>query len=171
MKMSDRELVELVIKGEKEAYKEIMMRYEDKLYSIAYSLTLNEEDTKDIVQESFFKAYTHLSGFKFSSSLQTWLSKITYNTSINYIKKMRKDRSINDYNDLQSEHSNIDEKIMIKRALLKLTTKERAVFLMHNNEGMKHKEIGESLGIKEGTVKSFHFRAIEKLQRYLKELL
>ena len=167
--MNDKEIIEHVINGKKEYFKELIMKYEDRVYGMAYGITLNEEDTKDIVQDVFLKIYKNLAKFKFRSSFTTWLLKITYTTSVDLIKK----RNRNAHDKLRenivsdSGEGKIYEKIVMERALKTLTERERAVFLLHGRDGFKHREIADILGIREGTVKVLFFKSVNKLQSEL----
>lgn len=169
MQMSDREIIEHVINGEKEFFKELIMRYEDKLYRAAYGITLNEEDTKDVVQDVFLKVYTNLASFNYKSSFLTWLLKITYTTSIDTIKHRNKNvhSELNPNVATSGREEGVEEKIAMEKALRRLTERERTVFLLHGRDGYKHREIADILGIKEGTVKALYFKSIDKLQTEL----
>jgi len=169
MQMSDKEIIEHVINGEKEYFKELMMRYENKVYKTAYGITMSVEDTKDVVQDVFLKVYSNLASFNYKSTFLTWLLRITYTTSIDIIKHRNKNKhdALNLNMAKNGEEHNIDKKIIMERALGKLTERERTVFLLHGRDGYKHREIADILGVREGTVKALYFRSLDKLRSEL----
>ncbi len=173
MQMNDKEIIEHIINGEKEYFKELMMRYENRVYKMAYGMTLDNEDTKDIVQTTFLKVYKNIIKFNAKSSFLTWVLRIAYTTSIDFINKKNK----NGHEQLSvnlTKNSGVisaEDRISIENALKELTERERAVFIMHARDGYKHREIADILGIKEGTVKALYFRAIDKLQTLLEGIL
>jgi len=84
----DEELVAKSQKGDKEAYRLLVERYQPRVQAIAFEVVKSREDAEDIAQESFVKAYLSLPGFKGESSFYTWLYRITYNMAVDYRRKL-----------------------------------------------------------------------------------
>lgn len=90
-KESQREeklLVRKSLDGDKDAYRELMERYQDRVYRLAFEVLRNPEDAEDVVQESFVKAYLSLKNFRGQASFYTWLYRIVYNMAIDYKRRI-----------------------------------------------------------------------------------
>ena len=77
----DLDLVQASKNGDVAAFEQLVKRYDRKLFRIAQSVTHNQEDSQDAVQETFLKAYQHLAEFRGDSQFSTWLTRITVNQS------------------------------------------------------------------------------------------
>src|SRR5215813_13954286 len=77
--LSDIDIIEKVLAGEKPFYELIMRRYNQRLYRIGISILKNETDVEDAMQETYIKAYQHLANFERRSSFATWLTRIMIN--------------------------------------------------------------------------------------------
>lgn len=177
----------LAREGDCEAYNRLVERYQGKIYAIAYNMTGNNEDAKDLVQDVFVKAFRNLPRFKGDSSFYTWIYRIAVNYTINFLKKRRRyhfyslddiDNSVEndpDYVELagksepfhDAELSEIQNKL--NEAIQKLSDKHRTVVVMHDLEGLPHEEISKILKCSEGTVRSRLFYARRQLQNCLQE--
>jgi RNA polymerase sigma-70 factor (ECF subfamily) len=93
-KLTDEQVVDYVRFKDKEAYAEIMSRFQDKLTRYAISLTRDEAKSADIVQNSFLKAFVNLNSFKSKLKFSTWLYRIVHNEAINEIFKHKKETPI-----------------------------------------------------------------------------
>lgn len=171
--------------GELNAFEELVKLHDRSVLNVAYSMTGNADDAQDVYQETFLRAYTGISRFRFESSFRTWVMRIAVNQSIN-MRKKRRLRSFLSLNVTASEHDEpvvlqiadsedpaaevVSEEILqqVQTALQVLTTKERAVFTLKHFEQYKVKEIAQMLQCAEGTVKNYLFRATQKLQARLK---
>ena len=87
MDKSDVELIESFLDGGEGAFNEIVERHKKRIYYAAYRMVKNHEDAMDLSQEVFIRAYKSIRYFNRSSSLYTWLYRITINLSINHIKR------------------------------------------------------------------------------------
>ena len=90
MDKSDTELILETIAGNLQSYDTLMTRYQENVYSIAFSFGKNKENAMDITQDVFLKVYKKLNSFKENSSFKTWVSKVAFNESINWSKKNKK---------------------------------------------------------------------------------
>jgi RNA polymerase sigma-70 factor (ECF subfamily) len=152
-------------------------------------MTANHEDTNDLLQEVFAKAYRSISGFRGKSSFYTWMHSIAVNMTINFVKK-RGRRHVMSLDDLDAgvhndpdfieattggdprHDANLSElQQRLNEALQKLSHEHRAVVTMFDIQGMPHAEIAKILGISEGTVRSRLFYAHRQLQIYLEEFI
>ena len=150
-------------------------------------MTSNHEDTNDLLQDVFAKAYRSIGGFRGNSAFYTWIHSIAVNMTINFLKK-RGRRLTMSLDDMDSgvEHdkdfiemtsstnpvreANLSElQIRLNEAMMKLSYDHRAVVTMFDIQGMPHAEIAKILGVSEGTVRSRLFYAHRQLQNYLEE--
>ena len=181
-------LVSLLKQGQEDAFRVLVRRYETRVFSIAYGITLDREESLDIVQEVFLKVYQNIHTFREESRLSTWLHRITVNLCLNWKKRwkrrfrwhhqpLERDQSGNDlksgteahYPDALYEKKEF-QKIFWDR-LNELPEKTRAVFVLKEVEGLSYDEIAKTLGVRMGTVSSRLFYARKRLKESLKQYL
>jgi RNA polymerase sigma-70 factor (ECF subfamily) len=168
----DEMLVRKTLKGEREAFSELVKRYQGKAYGIAMGILGNREDALDVVQDSFIKAYNSLSGFRFSSKFFTWFYRLLVNRSIDRLRSasrgeglsfdetwMKEDgtrsRSMSEYTDGPLEAIQKGElREVIRGAIESLPEHQRAVVVLREVEGLSYEEIARVLDISTGTVMS-----------------
>ena len=183
----DLHLVQLAQNGDTKAFDELVTKYSQKLYGLVYHMTSNKDDTHDILQDVFAKAYRSGSKFRGNSMFYTWIYSIATNMTLNFLKK-RKRRAASSLDDVDtgiqndpafvdaSHRSNPRRQININElqkklnnAMMTLSEDHRAVVTMFDIQGMAHAEIGRILAISEGTVRSRLFYAHQQLRGYLSE--
>ncbi len=183
----DLHLVQLAQNGDTKAFDELVTKYSQKLYGLVYHMTSNKDDTHDILQDVFAKAYRSVSKFRGNSMFYTWIYSIATNMTLNFLKK-RKRRAASSLDDVDtgiqndpafvdaSHRSNPRRQININElqkklnnAMMTLSEDHRAVVTMFDIQGMAHAEIGRILAISEGTVRSRLFYAHQQLRGYLSE--
>jgi RNA polymerase sigma-70 factor (ECF subfamily) len=182
----DEVLVARVVGGDIEAFDQLVVRYQQRLYGVIYNMTSNHEDTNDILMEVFDRAFRALHSFKKEASFYTWIHRISLNTAINYIKKHKKRANHLSLNDMDFEEGVQKElldasavadpekqaklkelQIKLNESLQKLSEEHRAVIVLFDIEGLSHAEIGQIVGCSEGTVRSRLHYAHKQLQKYL----
>ncbi|MDA0766747.1 MAG: sigma-70 family RNA polymerase sigma factor [Verrucomicrobia bacterium] len=183
----DYEFVQRAQDGDTRAFDELVIKYSRKLYGLVYNMTSNKEDTHDLLQDIFAKAYRSLRHFRGKSTFYTWIYSIAVNMSLNFLKK-RKRRSGMSLDDVDTgiqndpafvdqghranprHQSNIHElQKKLNEALQALSDDHRAVVTMFDIQGMPHAEISKVLGVSEGTVRSRLYYAHQQLQGHLQE--
>ena len=187
--ISDRILVERTQGGDPTAFDELVRRYQPRLLGMLYNMTNNQTDAWDLAMETFEKAYKSIHTFRLDSEFFTWLYRIGFNLTVNFIKrnKHRNNLSMDDENlDLQNRAEFIDVsasgdaekqarladlKKKLNESMMKLSDQHRAVVTLFDIQGLSHAEIGKIMGCKEETVRSRLFYAHKQLQKYLKEYL
>lgn len=183
----DETLVARTQAGDPSAFDELVRRFSPRLYGLVYNMTANHEDTNDLLQEIFAKAYRSIKGFQGKSSFYTWIHTIAVNRTLNFLKKRGRrhsvslddvDRSIEtdpEFLELTATSDPVREAGLrelqkkLNESLLKLSPKHRAVVTMFDIQGMPHAEIAKILNVSEGTVRSRLFYAHRELQNYLNE--
>lgn len=183
----DAQLVARAQAGDPSAFDDLVVKYSPRLYGLVYNMTSNHEDTNDLLQDVFAKAYRSIAGFRGKSTFYTWIHSIAVNMTINFLKK-RGRRFHMSLDDVDSGIQNDKEFIeltaasnpvrdadlselqrRLNEAMMKLSHDHRAVVTMFDIQGMPHAEIAKILGISEGTVRSRLFYAHRQLQNYLQE--
>jgi len=169
--ISEAQLVERLKKGQEWAFNILVQRYQARLMKIAYGITLDREDSLEIVQDVFVNVFTHIKDFRQEAGLATWLRKITVNQCLNWKRKWKRrfrwhHDPIEDDQDKalyrkaeqqETPESGIREKqfeLMLKKAIGNLPEKTRAVFVLNAFEGLSYEQIATTLNIKKGTVSS-----------------
>lgn len=185
----DADLVARTQAGDPSAFDELIVRYSPRLYGLVYNMTSNHEDTNDLLQDIFAKAYRAIKGFQGKSSFYTWMHSISVNMTINFLKKRNRRAALSlddvdngimndpDFIEATSDHdprhqANLGElQKRLNEAMMKLSHEHRAVVTMFDIQGMPHSEIAKILKISEGTVRSRLFYAHRQLQNYLQEFI
>lgn len=173
--MTDKEIhFRKALENDKEAFGRLIDLYKDRLINLAYKLTGNRQTAEDITQDAFIKAYIKLSSFKERSSFVTWLYRITYNTSCNYLRA-NKVKTLFLREDLIDPKKisvvNNELKYEVNKALNKLPIKLKTVIILKDYEGLSYKKISEIIKRPIGTVESRLNRARKKLKGFLKEYI
>ena len=186
-RQQDNELIARTQAGDASAFDELIVKYSPRLYGLVYNMTSNHEDTNDLLQDIWAKAYRSINGFRGQSSFYTWIHSIGVNMTINFLKK-RGRRLHMSLDDVDSGIQNDKEFIeltaastpvreadlselqkRLNEALQKLSPDHRAVVTMFDIQGMPHAEIAKIMGVSEGTVRSRLFYAHRQLQNFLSE--
>jgi RNA polymerase sigma-70 factor (ECF subfamily) len=183
----DQALVARTQSGEAHAFDQLVVKYTPRLYGLVYNMTANHEDTNDLLQDVFAKAYKAIRGFRGKSSFYTWIHSIAVNMTLNFLKKRGRryhlslddmDASIHndkEFLELTATSSPVREADLselqrrLNEAMMKLSEEHRAVVTMFHIQGMPHAEISKILRVSEGTVRSRLFYANRQLQNYLEE--
>jgi len=170
-------LVEQVKKGNREAFMTVIRFYQKKVFLLAFSYFRNREDALDIVQETFLRFYQKVNMFKRNKDFSNWLLQITKNLCIDYYRKNYKHSKNAELDaekgiaamDFEGEKDHdfcksSDFKEIFSRCLNRLSEKQRMIFVMRHYNQLDYKEIAQILDVAIGTVKSLHFKAINKLK-------
>ncbi|HEY4327822.1 MAG TPA: sigma-70 family RNA polymerase sigma factor [Mucilaginibacter sp.] len=170
--LSDEEIAERVIKGEKHLYEKLMRKYNLRLYRICMSIINDDEATEDVMQTAYLNAYLNLEKFRNKSSFSTWLTRILINESLLYKKKRAKREALleekpgNSYltetplNGLMNK----ELKVLLEKTIADLPEKYKIVFVMREIEEMSTNQTMEVLNISESNVKIRLNRAKEMLR-------
>ncbi len=158
---------------DRRSQRELWDRFSKKLFALCKRYCNNQEEAEDALMESFVKIYDNLSNFRFESSLETWMRRVTVNQCINKIRarKLIWDSLTQDEYKYGFEDNSLNQLQVVEILDLveALPTGYRTVFNMYAIEGFSHKEIAEMLNIDEGTSRSQFSKARKALQlEYLK---
>ena len=180
-------LVRRVQAHDEMAFREIVDRYQAKVFSIIYGILRNRNDAEDIAQQVFAKIYFSIKNFDFRSSLLTWIYKITVNECYDYLRKKRVRKLVYE-SDFSSEDSlrmensepatdqapAVDHRLaqhdLILKLLSKISEEDRSLILLKEVEGHSVEELAEMTGMNENTIKVKLFRARQKLVKAAQRL-
>ncbi len=169
------------------AFREVVERYQAKVFSIIYGILRNRNDAEDIAQQVFSKIYFSIQSFDFRSSLLTWIYKITVNECYDYLRKKRvrklvyeSDFSEEDVQRMQNTDTASDQapgvdtqlaqKDLVLKLLARLSTEDRSLLLLKEVEGHSVEELAQMTGMNENTIKVKLFRARQKLVKAAQRL-
>jgi RNA polymerase sigma-70 factor (ECF subfamily) len=186
--IEDIGLIERCQEGSREAFDELVLKYQKRVFNLAYRLLNNYEEANDVAQEVFVRAYKGIRWFRKESSIFTWLYRITMNLSKNRLKALNREKKrLEPLDDpIATEEGEIKKEIianepspsevlvqkeraeLIQEALASLDDEFRAALVLRDIEGLTYEEIAQILNLNVGTVKSRLHRARlmlkEKLQ-------
>jgi RNA polymerase sigma-70 factor (ECF subfamily) len=189
--VKDEELIHATLAGDLSAFSELVRRYEHRLYNFVLRFAGNHHDAEEIVQETFFKAYSHLREFRGDARFATWIYQIAKNLCINhYYQGLRnqegKTYSVDEVVDGDGEEGEryfrelvspdptpeaelLSREVLnfFERALSELEPHFRMALILRDVEGRDYEEIAEILGVPIGTVKSRIHRARLMIQKRL----
>ena len=172
-RVSERHLIERVVRGDAKAQRELYEAHVDKVYRLAFRLAGEDELARDFTQLTFIRAFEKIGDFRFESSLSTWLHTIGVSIALNGLRKVKTARNREAPMEAASSigivtrEAEPDLKVRLAAAIDTLSEKYRTVFLMHDVEGFTHEEIGAALGIPPGTSKTRLFQGRAKLREQL----
>jgi len=179
VRAADAELVDRCRQGDLAAFEELYRAHAGKLYSLACRMIGNPTDAEDLLQEIFLSAHRKLDGFRGESALGTWLYRLATNHCLDYLRS-RASRT-NQLTDVLDDEPGLFEagrrglaeqtvmKMDLERAMARLPEGCRAAFVLHDVQGLEHREVADVLGIAEGTSKSQVHKARLRLRAMLSE--
>jgi RNA polymerase sigma-70 factor (ECF subfamily) len=170
----ERTLVIAAQKGDHDAFAQLVRLHQRRAYAVCRAIVLTHEDAEDAVQEGFLHAYRALDRFLPDQPFGAWLFRIMANASLDLVRR----RKVRDADELPEtipmpfrDPGEADElRTRLSQALTKLTERQRAVIVLHDIEGFTHGEIGQTLGIPEGTARSDLHHARAALRKQLGNL-
>lgn len=184
---ADHAVVAQCQRGELQAYEILVTRYRQRVYGLAYGMLRNEQDARDVAQETFVRAWLAIKKFKRDSSFYTWIYRITTNLCIDFVRKRERQAttpfaeeidpdtaasvaappSANPLPVRELERKELREQI--DAALRELSPAHRAVIQLREFEGLDYAEIARLVGCSIGTVMSRLHYARKHLQKLLSE--
>lgn len=165
---SDALIVRDLKKGDAKAMEEIVRRYSNKVYNLAYHLTRDSAAAEEIMQDVFLTVIAKIATLTNEAYFSTWLYRVTTNAAYGFLRKEKKFSEQTPVEDLDGEqHASVDwselpddvllseeSREVLKRSIDSLPEAMRTVVIMKDMEGLKNEEIAEALGISVPAVKS-----------------
>lgn len=177
-KIDEQDIIRKLQKAEtkRRAFEEMVNAYSRQLYWQIHYLVQNHDDTDDVLQNTFVKAWRGIDSFKGESALFTWLYRIAYNEAMTFLKQRRQMASIDDEdftapaNFVADEYFDGDEtEQLLMQAVSTLPAKQRQVFCMKYFEEKKYEEISTLVGTSVGALKASYHIAVEKISAFFRQ--
>lgn len=174
---SDEQLVAMAkdASSREAAFRYIMTTHQERLYWVIRKIVLTHEDTDDVLQNTFIKAFRSIDGFEGRSTLYVWLHRIAINEAITHKTKNTRygrvipiDQSIEHSSSYSSEDSDTIIRKM-EKAIDKLPEKQKAVFLLRYYEEMPYEQMSEKLNTSIGGLKASYHHAVKKIEEWITE--
>ncbi len=172
---TDNELVRAAQQGDENAFRELVGRYENKVYRLALKMMREPQDAEDVLQETFINVFRHLDSFRGESGFSTWIYRIATNASLMKLRSKRPIASLDEPVDVDEENlprelmdwSATPEEMLLSHetrtqmdaALARLPETLRAVFVLRDIEGLNVEETARVLEISQANVKTRLHRA------------
>lgn len=177
MNLDTKPLIEKSLAGDRNAFKALIEANQRLVMHVVYKMVSNHSDVEDICQDVFVKVYQNLSNFQFNSKLSTWIAKIAFNTTINFLEK----KKVPLFDDFSPEDVTLDHLSgngtlpdefseqgelsgILQDQIDHLPVQFRTILTLYHLDEMSYKEIGGIMDLPEGTVKSYLFRARKLLK-------
>ena len=184
----ETELVLGLKEKDEEAYRELVRQYQAKLFRIVYGITLDREESSDIVQDVLLRVYQHIHTFKGDSKFYFWLRRITINMCLNWHRRWKRRFRWRHQPLEKGEGENVMElgtesyspetlyrekelEKILQEGLKTIPEDVRTVFILKEMEGLSYEDIAGILKINKGTVSSRIFYARQKLKRSISSML
>ncbi len=176
--LPDSELLELFRKEDTKhyAFNLLVRQYQRRLYSFIRRTITDHDETQDVLQNTFIKAWNGLDGFRADSQLYSWLYRIAHNECLNHLRKMKRGLFVNSDVAMErltttldnSEHFSGDAiQQKLQRAVMRLPDKQRAVFNMKYFDRLKYEEMSKVTGTSVGALKSSYHIAVKKIESWV----
>jgi RNA polymerase sigma-70 factor (ECF subfamily) len=174
---------ELIIQFQQSENKEapftvLLKKYQQKVYYQIKRMGIEHEDADDIAQQVWIKVWNKLAGFKMESEFGTWLFRIAYNETINFLEKSKRlnTHSLSDLDELEHTRAETDQPnstqigIMLEQAVKQLPEKQRVVFMLRYFEAYSYEKIGEIMDTTVGGAKANFHQAVKKIEKFIKSV-
>ncbi|MCP5047314.1 MAG: RNA polymerase sigma factor [bacterium] len=179
---NERILIRQAKQGYQPAFTRLISLYQKKVFGLAYKFFQDRDDAMEIVQETFIRLHQKLDGFDENDGktrFNNWVYRIAYNLCIDYYRKFKKKKAgmkeLYEFNeDSRMTSTNPEDDLdrqnfreNLQKAVMKLSKRQKTVFVLRHYSGLKHHEIAETLGLSVGTIKSLYHRAVKSLKKSL----
>lgn len=184
--MNERELITLLKKKDREAFKTIVENWQNMVYNTALGILQNAEDAEDTAQEVFIQVYESISSFKEESKFSTWIYRITVSKAMDHIRKKKRKKRFAFIQSLYGKNDgtmieppdffhpgvsmeNKENATALFKAIEKLSLNQKTAFVLSRMEGLTYLEISEIMKLTESAVDALLQRAKKNLQISLKD--
>ena len=178
MKNED-ELVEAVLRGDHSSFELLLRPYRRGLLNMAYRMTGNYEEAKEVCQEALIRIFRYLDKFKKGKNFKNWIFRIVVNTAYDFLRgKKRYEKIVENQKRLtvssapspEKQLLNKELKDKIETCLQKLSPKEKAVFFLRDEEGFSIEETSKILGCSSLSVRTHLSRARQKIREQFEKI-
>jgi RNA polymerase sigma-70 factor, ECF subfamily len=184
MTRTDEELVALSMRGDADSFNQLVVRWERPIYALAYRVIGREEEARDVVQETFLRAFRGIRNFRGQAKFSSWIYRIALNLCRDWIRRERRaplvptpegvdlielaaeQEPAESIEDLVARH---DMSRVVARAMAKLPDEQRTAIILKEYHGMTFQEIAELQGVPLSTVKTRLYQGLIVLRRQLQQ--
>ncbi len=183
--MNERELIELVKKKDRVAFKTLVDTWQDMVFNTSLGILQNAHDAEDVAQEVFIKVFESVSTFKGESKFSTWLYRITLSKATDHIRKKKRKKRFAFIQSLYGKNGeqvvdppdffhpgisleNKENAAVLFKAIEQLLPNQKNAFVLNKIENLSYREIAEVMSISEPAVDALLQRAKDKLKKILK---
>jgi RNA polymerase sigma-70 factor (ECF subfamily) len=178
--MTDQALIIQFQNGDskEDAFTQLLKRHREPVFFQIKKMVLEHADADDIAQAVWIKVWNKLDGFKQESAFSTWLFKVAYNETLNFIAQKKRLKTHSTQNELEhslehpSSHGNLKEteiQIKLERAIKELPEKQRFVFMLRYYEAFDYEKIASITGTTVGGAKANYHQAVKKMTSILEQ--
>lgn len=182
--MTEQELAAKARAGDRDAFEQLVLTYQNRVYTLALRLTGDREEARDLAQEAFLRAWQGLPSFRGDSGFSTWLHRLTTNVCLDFLRRRTRQRehepgvSLDDETVPEPADCSQDPQLRLERAELARTVERglaalpehyRQALVLRELSGLRYQEIAAALGVDMGTVKSRLARARVLMAKFLTE--
>jgi RNA polymerase sigma-70 factor (ECF subfamily) len=171
--MSDMTLIQRSIDGDEDASRELVRKYQKRVYALSYRMTQNVEDAQDIAQMTFIRALSKLKDFRGESSLYTWLYRVCVNLCLRHFEK---NRPAGDAVPAGAEPENILSAVErrervdhLKECLRHVPLRQRTAVVLRTFEALSVRDAAAVMQCSEGAVKANYHLGVQRLRELMKE--
>jgi len=175
---ADKALVERFRNGDREAFTELVIRYQRPIYNAAFWVLRRAEDASDVTQMVFLRVAERLDDYDPQYKFFSWIYRIAVNESLNMLRRGKREEALDDdaefagaeRDDPERQADAAEVSVRLRRALMRLSAGDRMVITLRHFSDCSYEEIGQILDIDEKTVKSRLYEARQRLRELLKDL-
>lgn len=173
----ERALLEQIVAGDRDAFAELVRRFQKQVFAQAYGFFRDRDDALEIVQETFMRVHAKIGQFRPGHSLPGWIRRLAHNLCIDryrsHSRRKRRECGLDEVAERQFAVLDGPQEAWgsrrrleaIEQALEKLSPRQRAVFVLKYRQGMKLQQVADAMAVSLGTVKALHHRALHRIRR------
>lgn len=178
MNGTDWDIIQQIIQGDSQAFREIVERYKNAVFALCYRMVQNREEAEDLSQEVFVKAYNSLTKYNPEYKFSTWILRIATNTTIDYLRKNRI-QTLPLEEEIKTKHETVsaeetffeqNKQRKIEKAIGELPEEYRSLILLYHYHGLSYKEMAENMNLPMSKVKNRLHRGRHLLKESLKDI-
>src|SRR5665647_2095719 len=160
------------------AFSVVVRTYQERLYWHIRKMVLSHDDSNDVLQNTFMKAWNGIEGFRGDSMVSTWLYRIATNETLTFLtnKRMRNLQSMDDVEDILLQNLHADNyfngneaQLKLQKAIITLPEKQKLVFNMKYFDDITYEQMEAILGTSVGALKASYHHAVKKIEKFLEE--
>lgn len=154
--ISDKDLLQLHVEGDEEAFGELFRRHKDRMWAVALRTTRDPELAADCVQDGFIAAFRRAESFRGEAAVTTWLHRIVVNACLDRLRRRKPTSELPEFElaDRHDHYASTEVRLDIHEALATLPEGQRAALVLVDMHAVSVAEAAQILGVAEGTIKS-----------------